>query len=583
MALNDAGIGVELDWLLALPLDGEALVTLWSAVEADLAAVAPQTPATRAARAALKDARRTQQLLNLRGRCLDGDWLMALPSFIDQLGGEAPPVASEATAWGLELLQELHFRLLDPNAPAWDLCDDDRADLLWQAHTLLERLEPRLQSLSGETPERLPVVIEQISRYGAIAWMSRQGAIARERAIRLLLRLAWVNPDSHPWSLPALRERIGASPGVQPAGAAPEATAAEPHARWTEAWLGQAIRALAGLVPQLHAWGVARLQTGPPPGERIDAGGIAEDGAGEGCVAAGDLPMGGRIRLDLERLQGLPIDLPSRLSLWRALRSHEDGSPGALRAPEAEALEVELRRLLLADQQSRCREQALRGDWPEAARRLASLLEEAEALNRTDALAGLLAELLEPLQQLLLSDETEGPASPSPADPTARPAAALHPEDRAELLWQAHRWQQLIRARTPEGEERLSEAGEPIARLGAIAWLDRLRQSPGPSQQLRALIRSQTCLIQLAQRHQPCPDWVALALRNGLRDGVNWLGRGLEAADLLQWSEIYVERALPDEQRRQAQPLLWPAQAALEVGRALRLEPFHTHGDHSAW
>lgn len=568
MALIDAGLEVELDWLLALPLDGEALVTLWSAIETDLAAVAPQTPATRAARAALKDARRTQQLLNLRGRCLDGDWLTALPSFIAQLSEEAPPVASEDTAWGLELLLELHYILLDPNAPAWELTDAERADLLWQAHALLERLEPRLQSLCGETPERLPVVIEQISRYGAIAWMSRQGAMARERAIRLLLRLAWVNPDSHPWSLPALRERISATPLEQPAGAAPEATAAELHARWSEAWLGQAITALADLEPQLHTWDIARLETMPTGDDDRDSGGIEGSGAREESAPADTAPMDGRIRLDLERLQGLPIDLPSRLTLWRALRTHQGCPPPARKAPEAEALDVELRRLLLADQQSRCREQALGGDWPEAARRLASLLEEAEALNQTDALAGLLAEL-----QGLLSRETEGPAAPSPT--------ALHPDDRAELLWQAHRWQQLIHARGPGGEEHLSGIGEPITRLGAIAWLERLRQAREPAEQLRALIRSQTCLIALAQRPQACPDWVTTALRDGLRTGLNWLGRGLGAADLLQWSEIYVERALPDAQRRQAQPLLWPAQAALEVGRALRLEPFHTSGDPS--
>lgn len=278
MAHSETALAVELDWLLALPLESEALLTLWSAVAADLAALDPQPTAC----AVLQQAVERQRWLDLRGRCLDGDWLTALPAFLALLAdaGPAPPACPEAAAWGLQLLQELHFRLLDPNAPAWELAADDRAELLWLAHALLERLEP----LPEPTPERLPVLIEQLSRYGAIAWMERPGPEARERAIRLLLRLAWVNPESHPWALPALDSRISASLKDRQSGAPPaELPAAEPSAApgleppaapWREAasahWLEQAIPALAARNPAIQAWSTP---PGPEPSGEDPAGG----------------------------------------------------------------------------------------------------------------------------------------------------------------------------------------------------------------------------------------------------------------------------------------------------------------------
>ncbi len=580
MALRHPGFMVELDWLLGLPLEGEALVTLWAAVEADLAAVTPQTAATRTARTALREAQHAQQRLNLRGRCLEGDWLAALPPLMELLDGTAPAPSPDGGALGLELLMALHHRLLDPNAPAWELSSEARAELLWQAHALLERLEP----LPGTAPERLPVVIEQISRYGAIAWMERPGAAARDRAIRLLLRLAWVNPDAHPWALPALGERIAASLAEQPSDAEAEASAVEPQVPWGEEWLKQAIAALVSLMPQLQAWGVARLQSVPSAGDGCEPGSDGGELGGDGGEAGGgetgdwggawggaeeDLSIDAPIRLDLERLQALPLDLASRTTLWRELRASLSRSPEAAGTPEATT--EALRRLLLRDQLQQCRDRALQGAWPAAAERIASLWGEAEALQALNALARLLLELLEPLHRLLITAETAAPSAASAGEPTDPPG--LHPEARAELLWQAHRWQQLIRSSAREVDDHVAVISEQIARLGAIAWLERL-QHRGPGERLQALIRSQAFLIALAQAPQPCPDWVEPALRHGLHTGLSWLGRGLEPAELLRWSDATIAHALPEAERQRARALLWPAEAALEVGRALRLAPF---------
>jgi hypothetical protein len=485
----------------------------------------------------------------------------------------------DGEAWGLELLMALHHRLLDPNAPAWELSSEERAELLWQAHALLERLEP----LPGTAPERLPVVIEQISRYGAIAWMERPGAAARDRAIRLLLRLAWVNPDAHPWALPALGERIAASLAEQPSEAEAEASAVEPQVPWGEEWLKQAIAALVSLEPPLQAWGVARLQSVPAAGDGCEPSGDGGEPGGDGGETGGDAAGGGAsdwggaegnlsidapIRLDLERLQALTLDLASRTTLWRELRARLSRSPDAACSPEAMA--EALRRLLLSDQLQQCRDRALQGTWPAAAERIASLWGEAEALQALDALARLLLELLEPLHRLLITPETAAPsAAGEPADPPG-----LHPEARAELLWQAHRWQQLIRSSAGEVDDYFAVISEQIARLGAIAWLERFQQARGPGERLQALIRSQAFLIALAQEPQPCPDWVEPALRHGLHTGLSWLGRGLEPAELLRWSDATIAHALPEAERQRARALLWPAEAALEVGRALRLAPF---------
>jgi len=208
-AASDLGLWVELDWLLGLPLEGAALSVLWSAVQRDLAAAPQRPPATQAALAALEEALERQEIYNLRGRCLDGDWIAGLERLEERArrGWREDGMRRFVTSLALPLLQELHHRLLDEDAPPCPYDDDQRAELLWRGFVLLELLTP----LPGPRPDRLPVVIEQISRYGALAWMQRSGAEAAARAVALLQRLAAVNPEARPWVEPALQQRLAAA------------------------------------------------------------------------------------------------------------------------------------------------------------------------------------------------------------------------------------------------------------------------------------------------------------------------------------------------------------------------------------
>lgn len=304
--------------------------------------------------------------------------------------------------------------------------------------------------------------------------------------------------------------------------------------------------------------------------------------------------MGETIRLDLERLQALPLDLPARLTLWRELRALQRRASGnAAMATDAGAadaipkdteaadrLDGVLRRLLLSDQLGRCRELALQGAWRDASQRLTGLDSEADALGLMDALGQLLLELLEPLQRLLLAPAAAGAGS---GDTTVSAGhgqpATLDAEDRAELLWQAHSWLRLLRERGLLGDGHgtdVAAQAEPIARLGAITWLECFQQANEPAGRLQALLRSQTLLIALAEAHQPCPDWVAPALRAGLRAGLTWLGRGVEPAELLRWSQAYVASVLPEHQRDKARQQLTPAETAMEIGEALQIRAFRS-------
>ncbi len=203
-----SGLWVDLDWLLGLPLEGPALTILWEAVRDQLVADSGPCAESEAVRAALERALVHQDLLTVRQQCVGGDWFGGLERLEALLEDPSLQVASaELTARVLaEVMVELHHCLLDLEAPPCPFDGDQRADLLWWAHQLLARLEP----LPGPRPSRLPVVIEQISRYGALAWMEREGRPARLRAVELLVRLCTVNPEARPWGLLAIRERLSA-------------------------------------------------------------------------------------------------------------------------------------------------------------------------------------------------------------------------------------------------------------------------------------------------------------------------------------------------------------------------------------
>lgn len=193
------GVWVELEWLLSLPMEGPALTVLWSAVLHD-------APHNQLIRAGLERALERQAFYDVRSRCLDGHWCEGLLKFDELLRRPWPEesMARFVADIGYELVLELHRHLIEEETPAECFNEEKRANLLWRAHVLLELLEP----LPGAQPVRLPVVSEHIARYGALAWMAQQGAEARDRAIRLLRRLAELNDEARYWVEPALQEQI---------------------------------------------------------------------------------------------------------------------------------------------------------------------------------------------------------------------------------------------------------------------------------------------------------------------------------------------------------------------------------------
>jgi hypothetical protein len=200
------GLWVDVEWLLGLPLEGRALTVLWSAVLHTDGVPSAGRVEDRPIHARLKRALDRQEFYNLRAQCLDGHWcegLLRLEALLRQKWSEES-MARFAGCLGYELVMELHQRLIEEEAPAEDFNQELRALLLWRAHVLLLLLEP----LPGAKPQRLPVVCEHIARYGALAWMPKQGSEARERAIELLQRLAMLNAEARSWVEPALQERI---------------------------------------------------------------------------------------------------------------------------------------------------------------------------------------------------------------------------------------------------------------------------------------------------------------------------------------------------------------------------------------
>jgi hypothetical protein len=282
--------------------------------------------------------------------------------------------------------------------------------------------------------------------------------------------------------------------------------------------------------------------------------------------------MAARIRLELAWLEALPLDPAARATLWRELLLLQQRSPDP--GADAQACAIALERRLFAEELDRSSHVCLAGNWLEGSRRIEALQSWADSLGEGAVLGERLIELLTRLHRLLI-DEAEAAAA-APAD-GIRPIDA---ESRAELLWQGYRWQLAIASLLVHPPERLAVIGEQIVRYGAIAWHARARQAATGEERLRALRRAQTLLLQLAPTFDPCPAWIAQSLRQGLQ-----LALLADAAatptpeELLHWARGYIDHALPAEAREEARQRLWPAEAALEVGEALRLPLFcHVNG-----
>lgn len=109
----------------------------------------------------------------------------------------------------LEILPNMHHQLInlaEEDPSRCPFCDDERAELLWLSALWLRRLNDQ----GIEQPDQMAAIHEQIYRYGALAWMAFDSALAHSRSLILLLILSEINPEAHSWTWPACRDRISA-------------------------------------------------------------------------------------------------------------------------------------------------------------------------------------------------------------------------------------------------------------------------------------------------------------------------------------------------------------------------------------
>lgn len=276
-------------------------------------------------------------------------------------------------------------------------------------------------------------------------------------------------------------------------------------------------------------------------------------------------PSRPKIRLDLQRLDALPLSPSARAILWRELLSLVGDGESELAA--------ELKRRLVREDLRHLRNRCLAGDWLQGLRRLEGLGDLAMDLGLEADLADGLVALLPELHRVIIDAPQESLPSPSAV------GAVVACGERDELLWLAHGLLQRLEALPGDRPGRLAVIAEQIARYGAVAWRRRLHRARHAAGRLEALQRSQALLLDLAGRHDPCPEWVGQALGEGLR-----LALGGDdplsptPAQLLCWARGYVEHGAPAQGQDAAHALVGQAEAALEVGRGLRLKPFASHG-----
>jgi len=275
-----------------------------------------------------------------------------------------------------------------------------------------------------------------------------------------------------------------------------------------------------------------------------------------------------RIWIEPQRLRSLPLDPAARSILWRNLLSLVDGH--GQQGEELQALHSALGREQLFAEIDLCASLCREGDWLAGLRRIEALQGQALRLGEQLHLGHWLLELLERLHPLLVAAAQGG----EPAAEAAPSPSLLDPAERAELHWQVHRLLRLLDDLPLTVADRIASIAGPIAHSGALLWQAQLRQSSDAPSRLRALCRSQALLLVLAEELDPCPLWVAQGLREGLQIALAANDLPLPAAQLLRWARAYLHLGLAADQRDDASELLWPAEAALQVGEALRLKAF---------
>jgi hypothetical protein len=265
--------------------------------------------------------------------------------------------------------------------------------------------------------------------------------------------------------------------------------------------------------------------------------------------------MGVSVWLELERLMELPLDAVARATLARELltlvSTHGEAS-------DHDQLRDTLELWLVHDELDRCRCLGQDGDWLEALQRLEALMPTLEQRGSADVPVAVLTDLIRGIHQAIVMEER-----------------AIAADERAELLWQAHRWLQRGGVVELPPYNSLHPIREQICRFGALAWQARVRKAADEAERGWALRRSMTLLLNLAAQHDPCPSWVHQGLREGLQRALVADAEALlPPGELHRWARGYVDVALPGPLRERGSDLLRPAEAALEIGRALQLPSF---------
>jgi hypothetical protein len=266
--------------------------------------------------------------------------------------------------------------------------------------------------------------------------------------------------------------------------------------------------------------------------------------------------MGVRVWLDLERLMLLPLDAVARGTLWRELlhlitASGDDGGTHPLH----NALVLRL----LGDELDRCRRLGQEEAWLEALQRLEALRPQLLQPPMADVAQALLLDLVMGVHQAMVVEESVG----------------LPREQRAELLWQVHRWLKRGDGIELPSHDWLQPVREQICRTAALAWLDQIEANPDKADAALARQRALMLLIDLVPFWTPCPDWIGHYLLKELRAACDRDNRPFHPpADRVDWALALARLAPGTAERERLDGLLGPALAALEVGRALRLPAF---------
>jgi hypothetical protein len=265
--------------------------------------------------------------------------------------------------------------------------------------------------------------------------------------------------------------------------------------------------------------------------------------------------MGAAVWLELERLLALPLDPVARATLWRQLLTL---APVAGDGSGQDQVRATLELRLLEHELERCRNLGLAGAWLEALQRLEALAPQLRQGDAGDLPAAVLVELVVGVHQAIVVEER-----------------SMDPQQRAELLWQAHRWLKVGGLVELPPHDWLSSTREQICRTAALAWLDLAGAIEGPDARALARQRSLVLLIDLAPFWSPCPDWIALYLQEGLRSACEPANRPFHPLkERLGWAAALAGLEREGVACERLVERLGPAHAAIEVGRALRLPAF---------